>query len=61
MVDLDLWANCVVNEFFTPEGANVNPQSNWPFPSQCPPVPWTPEQQRKYAEEQLKNIPESPL
>ena len=35
--------------------------SNWPFPSQCPPVPWTPEQQRKYAEEQLKNMPESPL
>ena len=33
----------------------------WPFPSQCPPVPWTAEQQRKYAEEQLKNVPESPL
>jgi hypothetical protein len=34
---------------------------NWPFPAECPPKPWTPEQQRKYAEEQLKNVPESPL
>ena len=37
----------------------------WPFPSECPPKPWTPkqvrEQQRKWAEEQLKNVPESPL
>jgi len=36
--------------------------SNWPFPSKDNPLtPWTPEQQRKYAEEQLKNVPESPL
>jgi len=36
--------------------------SNWPFPSKDNPLtPWTPEQQRKYAEEQLKKLPESPL
>lgn len=40
---------------------NASLVSNWPWPSQCPPVPWTPEQQRKYAEEQLKNMPESPI
>jgi hypothetical protein len=33
----------------------------WPFPSQCPPVPWTAEQQRKYAEEQLKHLPDAPM
>jgi len=34
----------------------------WPFPSKdFPLTPWTPEEQRKYAEEQLKNVPESPL
>jgi hypothetical protein len=36
--------------------------NTWPFPSKgFPLIPWTPEQQRKYAEEQLKNVPESPL
>ena len=33
----------------------------WPFPSQCPPVPWTAEQQRKYAEDQLKRLPDAPM
>ena len=36
--------------------------SNWPFPSQHNPLtPWTPAQQKKWAEDQLKNVPESPL
>jgi hypothetical protein len=38
----------------------------WPFPTKEQPLtPWTPkqvrEQQKKWAEEQLKNIPDSPL
>jgi len=41
--------------------SNLSALSTWPFPAECPPKPWTPEQQRKYAEEQLKNVPESPL
>lgn len=36
--------------------------SNWPFPTKDNPLkPWTPEELKKYAEEQLKNLPESPL
>jgi len=40
--------------------------NTWPFPCKdFPLTPWTPkqvrEQQRKYAEEQLRNAPESPL
>lgn len=36
--------------------------SNWPFPTKDNPLtPWTPQQQKKWAEEQLKNVPESPL
>jgi len=37
-------------------------QDCWPFPSQDQPLtPWTPAQQKKWAEEQLKNVPLSPL
>ncbi|CAB5194822.1 hypothetical protein UFOVP176_36 [uncultured Caudovirales phage] len=35
--------------------------NNWPFPSECPPKSWTPEQEKKWAEDQLKNVPQSPL
>lgn len=35
--------------------------NNWPFPAECPPKPWTPEQQKKWAEEQLKNVPDAPM
>lgn len=36
--------------------------SNWPFPTKDNPLtPWTPAQQKKWAEDQLKNAPESPL
>lgn len=36
--------------------------NNWPFPTKDNPLtPWTTEQQRKWAEEQLKNMPDSPL
>ena len=41
-----------------PHGYDV--PNAWPFPV-YPAKPWTPEQQRKYAEEQLKNMPPSPL
>jgi hypothetical protein len=34
--------------------------NDWPFPS-FPPKPWTPEEQRKYAEEQLKRLPDAPM
>lgn len=34
----------------------------WPFPSKdFPLTPWTPEQQKKYAEDQLKRIPDAPM
>ena len=34
----------------------------WPFPSkEFPLTPWTPEQQRKYAEEQRGKIPDAPM
>ena len=36
--------------------------NNWPFPTKEQPLtPWTPAQQKKWAEEQLKNLPDSPL
>jgi hypothetical protein len=36
--------------------------SNWPFPTKDNPLtPWTPEDHKRWAEEQLKNVPESPL
>lgn len=41
---------------------NPKPDPYWPFPTKDNPLtPWTPEQQRKWAEDQLKNLPESPL
>jgi hypothetical protein len=33
----------------------------WPFPSQCPPVPWTTEQQRAYEQQQRAKVPDSPM
>ena len=41
MVDLDLWANCVASEFFPPEGSNVNPEYQWPFPTSLAKKPLT--------------------
>jgi hypothetical protein len=36
--------------------------STWPFPTEDNPLtPWTPEDHKRWAEEQLKNVPESPL
>jgi hypothetical protein len=36
--------------------------STWPFPTKDNPLtPWTPEDHKRWAEEQLKNVPESPL
>jgi hypothetical protein len=36
--------------------------TTWPFPTKEQPLtPWTAEQQKKWAEEQLKNIPNAPM
>jgi hypothetical protein len=35
--------------------------NNWPFPTEVPPKPWTPEDHKRWAEEQLKNMPPSPF
>jgi hypothetical protein len=36
--------------------------STWPFPTEDNPLtPWTPEQQRKWAEEQRAKFPDSPM
>ena len=35
--------------------------SYWPFPSECPPKPWTPEQQREYDQQQRAKVPDSPM
>lgn len=33
----------------------------WPFPSQCPPVPWDKKQQDEYDRQQRQQVPESPM
>jgi len=36
--------------------------STWPFPTEDNPLkPWTPEDHKKWLEDRLKNVPESPL
>jgi hypothetical protein len=35
--------------------------STWPFPSECPPKPWTPEQEKKYNDEQRGKLPDAPM
>jgi hypothetical protein len=35
--------------------------NNWPFPTECPPKLWTPDQKKKYQEEQRKKIPDAPM
>ena len=41
----------------------VNKQhiNNWPFPSEVPPKPWTPEQHKKYNDEQRQQQPDAPM
>jgi hypothetical protein len=39
----------------------VKIQHTWPFPSECPPKPWTPEQEKKYQEEQRGKLPDAPM
>jgi hypothetical protein len=34
---------------------------NWPFPSECPPKPWTPKEQQKYNDEQRQQQPDAPM
>lgn len=36
-------------------------KTTWPFPSQCPPKPWTPEQQRDHEQQQREQTPEAPF
>lgn len=33
----------------------------WPFPAECPPKPWTPEQQKAYEQQQRANVPDAPM
>lgn len=33
----------------------------WPFPLPAGPVPWTPEQEREYAQQQREQLPAAPL
>ena len=43
-------------------GLVVKIQHTWPFPSEDNPLkPWTPEDHKKWAEDKLKDVPESPL
>ena len=34
-------------------------KTTWPFPSECPPKPWTPEQRKKWEEEH--KVPDAPM
>ena len=36
-------------------------QPYWPFPSEVPPKPWTPEQQRDYDQQQRAKVPDAPM
>lgn len=33
----------------------------WPFPSECPPKPWTPKEQRDYEQQQRAKVPDAPM
>lgn len=33
----------------------------WPFPQDCPPKPWTPEQVKEYEKQQRDKTPEAPM
>lgn len=35
--------------------------SNWPFPAECPPKPWTPEQIKEYNKQQRQQVPDAPM
>ena len=35
--------------------------NNWPFPSECPPKPWTPQEQRDYEQQQRAKVPDAPM
>ena len=36
-------------------------QHYWPFPAECPPKPWTPEQVKEYEEQQRAKVPDAPM
>ena len=31
----------------------------WPFPAECPPKPWTSEQERSYEQQQRATVPDA--
>ncbi len=36
--------------------------NNWPFPTKDNPlIPWTPEQQREYEQQQRAKVPDAPM
>ena len=35
--------------------------SYWPFPAECLPKPWTPEQVKEYEEQQRATLPDAPM
>ncbi len=35
--------------------------NNWPWPAECPPKPWTPEQVEEYNKQQRDKTPEAPM
>ena len=35
--------------------------SNWPWPSQCPPIPWDKKQQEEYNRQQREQLPTAPM
>jgi len=36
-------------------------KTTWPFPSECPPKPWTPKEQEDYNKQQREKTPEAPM
>ena len=63
MVNLELMVNSMASDFFTPDGPTINPACTnyWPFPAECPPKPWTPEQQKTYEQQQRAKVPDAPM
>jgi len=34
---------------------------NWPFPPDCPPIPWDKKQQEEYERHQRQQVPSAPM
>lgn len=35
--------------------------NNWPWPAQCPPIPWTKEKQEEWDKQQREQVPDAPM